>query len=87
MSEITLTIEQIRGMIGLEVRYHGAHYVVIEVLEDGPSLVLLDTRAEPSIQVDLYGNPNRRVPNTYTVRILSEDLSELHPDFLALELI
>lgn len=86
MGEIVITVEQLRGMIGVHVRYQGTAYRVIEVLEDGPSLVLLDCGAETTIQPNLLGNPTRRVPHTETVRVLSEDRRELHSEFLALEL-
>lgn len=85
MSQLELNIEQMRGMIGLQVSYHGARYLVIEVLEDGPSLVLMDPEAEPSIQLNLHGNASRRVPCTETINVLSRNDGELHPDFLALQ--
>ena len=87
MSEIVITIEQLRAMIGVEVLYRGLHYCVIEVLEDGPSLVLLDRDACPGIQPNLLGVATRRVPQTETVAVLNADRTELHTDFLSLELL
>jgi hypothetical protein len=85
MSGIVITLEQLRGMIGQKVRYEGVRCQVIEVLEDGPSLVLIDV-GEDGIQIDQYGNPRRRVPQNYTVPVLSAAADGLHPAFLALEL-
>ncbi len=87
MSQIELTVTQLRSLIGLHVRYYGKDYQIIEVLEDGPALVLHDSAAHPTIQANLLGNATRRAPHTETVRVLSPDRDELHPDFLALELI
>jgi hypothetical protein len=86
MSEIVITFEQLRSMIGLTVRYYGRLYQIIEVLEDGPSLVLLAAESQRTIQPSLTGEATRRAPQTETVRVLSTDRSELHYDFLALEL-
>jgi hypothetical protein len=86
MSEITITLEQLRSMIGLTVRYYGRLYQIIEVLEDGPSLVLQAAEAQPTIQPSLTGEATRRTPATETVRVLNENRTELHYDFLAIEL-
>ncbi|MEJ2346955.1 MAG: hypothetical protein P8076_12410 [Gammaproteobacteria bacterium] len=83
---INITIEQLRGMIGLHVRHEGMICRVIEVLEDGPSIVLMDARRD-MIQTNQFGNPGRRVPETYTVPVLTAERSALHPRFLALDLI
>lgn len=73
-------------MIGLRVSHQGIHCVVLEVLEDGPSLVLQDLEQRTTIQDDQFGDPKRRVVLTYTVPVLTDDRTEIHPDFLALEL-
>jgi len=87
MSKIEITVEQLRMMIGMRVRYRDTEYQVIEVLEDGPSIVLLDDQSEPAVQSNLLGLAHRRVPNTETVPVLSADRIELHPEFLALDLL
>jgi hypothetical protein len=87
MSQLVITVEQLRGMIGLEVRYRGLSFTVIEVLEDGPSLVLLDRAAGLDIQPSLLGVANRRVAQAETVPVLSDDRTELHAEFLAIELL
>ncbi len=87
MSEIALTLEQLRGMIGQVVYHQGVCCCVIEVLEDGPALVLQDRAAHTEIQNNQYGDPKRRVAQTYTVQVLSEDGQNWHPEFLGLELL
>jgi hypothetical protein len=86
MSELAITVEQLRGMIGLEVHYRGMYHLVIEVLEDGPALVLEERGTEPGIQPSLLGVATRRVPQTHTVPVLSDDRLQLHAEFLAIEL-
>lgn len=83
---LELSLEQLRGMIGLAVCYHGATCEVVEVLEDGPAVVLRDRR-ETAIQDDRFGDPHRRVAQTYTVPVVDEDGVRLHPEFLAMELL
>ena len=86
MDEIVITLEQLRGMIGLKVRHHGLSCQVIEVLEDGPPLVLQDCKATSTIQANQFGDANRRVPQTQTIPVLTPDKKELHALFLALDL-
>jgi hypothetical protein len=87
MDEIVITLSQLRGMIGLRVRHEGAEWQVIEVLEDGPSLVLEDLRPTRMPQADQYGETSLWVPHWVTVPVLAEDRRELHPDFLGLDLL
>jgi len=86
MDEIVITLEQLRGMIGLRVRHHGLSCQVIEVLEDGPSLVLQNCKTVSTIQANQFGDANRRVPQTQTIPVLSPDKTELHALFLSLDL-
>ncbi len=87
MDEIVITLSQLRGMIGLRVRYQDAEWQVIEVLEDGPALVLEDVEHSRVPQADQYGEAFRWVPHRVTVTVLERDHRELHPDFLALDLL
>jgi hypothetical protein len=87
MSEIIITLDQLRSMIGLRLMHQGILCQVIEVLEDGPSLVLQSIDEAPSIQPNQHGEATRRTPVTYTVPVLNQDKTELHAQFLALDLI
>lgn len=86
MGEIIITLEQLRNMIGLYMLYQGMRCQVIEVLEDGPALVLQSSEESPGIQPNQYGEATRRAPVTYTIPVLNEEHTELHPEFLALDL-
>ncbi len=86
MNTLDISLEQLRGMIGLRVIHLGSHCQVVEVLEDGPALVLLDLEESHStIQADQHGEAHRRVPVTYTIPVLNPDATGFSADFLALE--
>ena len=82
---IQLDTEQMRSMIGLRVKYHDVYCQVVEIIEDGPSIVLENLERHTSIQADQHGEAHRKVPKTYTITILSKDRYEFSLDFLALE--
>ena len=86
MSEINISLEQLRGMIGLHVVHNGIVCQVIEVLEDGPSIVLQNHGSARPIQSNQHGEGSRRSPETFTIPVLTHDKQEIHPQYLALEL-
>ena len=73
-------------MIGVRLHYQGIPCQVVEVLEDGPSIVLVSID-EDNIQADQFGNPKRKVPQIYTIPVLSADGQSIHPAYLSLDLI
>ncbi len=87
MSEIIITLDQLRSLIGLHMLHQGLRCQVIEVLEDGPSIVLQGLDASPTIQPNQHGEATRRSPVTYTIPVLNEDRTELSSEFLALDLV
>lgn len=84
---ITFTMAQLRCLIGSPVHYEGTRCEVIEVLEDGPALILQYADEHMVIQADQHGEAHRRVPTTLTVPILSPDRGSYHPAFLELDLL
>lgn len=86
MTGISITIEQLRSMIGVHVWHEGVRCEVLEVLEDGPTLILVSIDGD-TIQADQFGNPSRRVPTTHTVPVVGSDGATLHPAFVALDLL
>jgi hypothetical protein len=82
---IILNTDGIKSMIGLCFSYHNAHCRVIEVIEDGPSIILEDLDQYTRIQANQHGEASRKVPKTYTISVLSKDQSEFTPSFLELE--
>lgn len=86
MIEISITLKQLRGMIGLHVVHNGIPCQIIEVLEDGPAIVLQSHSHDRPVQSNQHGEGNRRVSETFTIPVLTRDKREIHPQYLALEL-
>lgn len=80
-------LQQLRKLIGLEVRHRGVCCRIVELLENEPALVLQACGPSEAIQDNQYGDPHRRVPEVFTIALFDEqDSDECHPDFLALNL-
>jgi hypothetical protein len=86
MTEINITLSQLRGMIGQTVILKSKLYLVIEVLEQNTELVLQGKQEETAIQSNQHGDAHRRVPETLTIPVLTADKTRLHPSFLELDL-
>ena len=84
MQRRALTIEQLRGLLGARLRYHGLIYTVIEILDDRFELILEADLPTAQIQTDAYGNARREMRALVTIPVLSADHSGLHPEFLAI---
>ncbi|MGD8782925.1 MAG: hypothetical protein PVF28_01580 [Thioalkalispiraceae bacterium] len=86
MTEINITLSQLRGMIGQTVTLGDKHYLVIEVLEQSTELVLQVKHPDTYIQPDQHGDAHRRVPTTLTIPVLTADKTGLHPAFLEIDI-
>jgi hypothetical protein len=75
--------EEIRRLlcatIGRTAIIEGRHVRVVEVLTEGPALVLEERDGQAVVQADLHGNPQRRVPHTATIPVSSNVREGLHP--------
>ena len=78
-------LPELRRLIGRQVCHRGITCDVIELLEDIPALVLMD-RCGRSIQDNQYGEPQRVVPQTYTVPILNAACDGFSTEFSQLGL-
>ncbi|MBL1432530.1 MAG: hypothetical protein COC09_09055 [Gammaproteobacteria bacterium] len=74
LKKLEIDIGKIRGLIGRHVIYKESEYIVIEVLDEAPALVL-ETR-DTVIQADQHGEAHRRVPNTETIPVLNSTGNE-----------
>ena len=81
---ISFSTHQMRSMIGLRVVYHDAHYQIVEILDDGPHIVIESIDHHIHIQADQHGEAHRKVPKTHTIPILSIDNLEFSIEFLSL---
>jgi hypothetical protein len=82
----SIRVEHLRDLIGLKVRHQGSQWEIIEVLEDGPTLVLRDCERHTVIQADQHGEAHRRVPTTTTIPLFDRDGNALNPALLDLDL-
>lgn len=62
MDESDELLQRLRSLIGSRVRLHGDPFQVIEVLPEGPALVLQALDAAHVIQANAQGEASRRVP-------------------------
>lgn len=68
----------LHSLIGLEFSHQNKQCTLIEVIEDGPWLVV-QCLSEKTIQPNQHGNANRRSHPTYTIHCLNELKTDLHP--------
>jgi len=87
MTKLTITLPQLRDMIGRQVELNQKTYLIIEILEVSHELVLQHGKEDSDIQPDQHGDAHRRVPEVTTIPVLTADKQEFHPAFLALELL
>lgn len=77
-------IEQLRHTIGHFANYKGQTCRIIELIEDGPWLVLTPETADAAIQPNQFGEAHRRTQETFTVPIYAQDSDQLLPFVAAL---
>jgi hypothetical protein len=87
MPELTITLSQLRGMIGQCVVYQGQMCWVIEVIEEQTALVLQIAVEKNTIQPNQFGEAHRRASEIITLPVLTADRRSLHLDFLELDLL
>lgn len=80
MSELLHTLQ---ALIGREAVVDGVHCQVIEILDHGPCVVVCETTGS-EIQSNQFGDPQRRVPRTHTLPLMSQIEKDLHPVVRAL---
>lgn len=87
MPHTAVSLEQLRALIGRRVRHAGVQCQVIEILEDGPALVLQDCEQHTIIQPDQHGEAHRRVAPTFIVPLAGDEPDKLNPTFVNLQLL
>lgn len=79
-------LSALRDLLGSEVTHQGVRCRLLEVLDDGPFVILEDCEKNMTIQENQYGGLWRRVPQVYTVPVIKDGTCDLHPQFEALNL-
>jgi len=87
MTPVESDIAGLRDSIGRRVRFQDVIFEIIEILEDGPSLVLQNCESHTSIQADQHGEAHRRVPQTTTLPVLITVDGQLDSDTMGIELL
>ncbi len=67
MDEARQLLNQLRSLIGQQVELHGDPYQVIEILPEGPVVVLQALAEETVIQANAQGEASRLVPRIVEV--------------------
>lgn len=70
---------ELRTTIGSVVDYKGHRCEIIEILEDGPYLVLRCIEDDNIIQPNQFGEAHRRAPETLTVPVFNKGTSDFNP--------
>ncbi len=82
-----ISLPHLRALIGLQVRYLGRQWIVIEVVDSPPSLVLEADTPASVIQADMHGRPWEYTVETRMIPVLTEDQTGLSDELLALEIL
>lgn len=72
-------IQQIEGLLGRKIIYQGGPCQIIEILGEGPCLVLQDCQSHSVIQADQFGDARRWAPRTFTVALYNIRRDGLNP--------
>lgn len=68
-----MDMQSLRRVLGAMVNYKGSQCEVIEVLEDGPAIVLRCLGGDCPIQGDMHGEAHRRTPSMITLPVYLDD--------------
>ncbi|SEQ40631.1 hypothetical protein SAMN05421693_12913 [Ectothiorhodospira magna] len=74
----------LESLIGREATVDGIHCEVIEILEAGPRVVVGQMDGDHVIQPDQHGEPHRRVLQTFTLPVLNDQATDIHPVIAAM---
>lgn len=87
MTGEVITLPQLRGLIGLRVRHLGRAWVIVEVLDAPPGLVLESHGQGTTMHRDVHGRPWEYAAQTVLIPVLSSDQAGLSDELLALDLL
>lgn len=73
MDLATTSILELRNLIGRRVDFRGRRLQIVEVLAEGPALVLMEPGGARPIQATQFNQAGRRAPDTWTVPLRGPD--------------
>lgn len=77
-------LQTLRDAIGRVIRFRGQPCRIIEILDDGPTVVIECLDANKAIQANQFGDATRRVAQLLSVPVFGQQ-EDLNPDFLDLK--
>ena len=84
MKRMDALSSNLHSLVGRRLVYEGVACQVIDVISDGPTVVLCRTDADGIIQPNQFGEARRRVPQTYMIPFWSQVRDDLHPVLIEL---
>ncbi|NJN47189.1 MAG: hypothetical protein HC808_12690 [Candidatus Competibacteraceae bacterium] len=76
---LSIESHNLRRLLGQTLTYQGAEHQVIDILDEGPAVVLQKYSARKTIQANQHGEAHRWVPQTVTVAVLNVRRDALNP--------
>lgn len=67
------TLEQLKRLVGTELRYQGLRCTLVEILDEPAVAVLRPIGAAPVIQSDNFGQPMRHAPPLFELPVFAPD--------------
>ncbi|EDY86756.1 hypothetical protein GP5015_1555 [gamma proteobacterium HTCC5015] len=85
MPDHSVLLQLAHDLVGVRGVYRGREFTLIEVMDDGPSVVLEPTETDNVVQNTAQGEAKRYAQSSYTLPFLSPVNGDIHPvlqDFL-----
>jgi hypothetical protein len=76
---VLFRVEKLQNLLKRSITYQGVECRIIEILAEGPALVLQDCRQERVIQGNQHGEASRRAPRLITVNLLNVRRDGINP--------
>ena len=76
--------KRLQDLLGQRLTYQGISCCIIDILDEGPTLVLQDCTATRIIQSNQHGEASRRVPQIFNVALLNIRRDGLNPTLYGL---
>lgn len=83
---VSVALADLRQYLGRRVVSDGVECEIVEVLEDGPALILQEASSHLAIQPDQHGEAHRHAPITRMVPVLNPERTDYAAAFLHLGL-
>ncbi|MEZ5584554.1 MAG: hypothetical protein R3F37_18935 [Candidatus Competibacteraceae bacterium] len=75
----SIDLQNLRRLLGQTLTYQGNLHHVIDILDEGPAVVLQEYAARKTIQANQHGEAHRWAPQTVTVTVLNVRRDALNP--------